>query len=260
MRRPLTTDGVPFVQNAAGLAFDTIFDLTALDPAYVYAVTLFAWTPPGSGNIISAGIVTDGSADVALGIWDDAAGVANTLNAYRANGNGAAKVLDKIPMRGNQQLAVAMFTDGGSPTVWYGYFERVGVAPVPVPIRPFQPSPLVAPFNAPPVVIVSPADETTQSEVIHALDTAEQKLDFMTLYVACQASEAVVATPSCTLKVPGSVDMSIPIEVGAGSPLKIYEGVPVRQPAVGDNLFEIEVTGDDTAILTTVVYGSFARA
>lgn len=258
MRRPLTTNGVPLVQTTQGVSYDTIFDVNDLDPDYVYAVTLFAWTGVSAGNVISVGLVTDG-VNVPLGIWNG-----TNIDAYRANGNGAVKVLDRVPMRGNQQLGVAMFTDGGDGTAWFGYFERVGAAPVPVPIRPLQPGELVSPFNAAPTAIISPADGSTLTATIHALDTAEEKLDFFTLYIACSAPAALVGSPSCTLKVPGGVDMVIPIEVGVvGSPLKVYEGVPVRQPATGDNLFTLEVVGDSgvsSQIITTVAYGRFARA
>lgn len=268
MRRPLTANGVPLLQIAQDTPA-TIFDLGAsdVDADSVLLVTLFCYIELDAGNnTVTASVVTDGTS-VKIGEWIDTAAVTeNTFAQYRDKGIGAAKLLDRVPMRGDQSLVVEV-TELEAGVFWYGYYERIGEAPIPVPIRPLQPGALSDPFNAPFVSITSPADGSTQTVTVHALDNKEEKLDFLTLYVYCEADVALGVSPTCRLLIPGSLFIPIPVLVGppvadarGGQPVKIYEGIPVRAPDSTDNLFQIEVVGDDTAILTTVVYGSFARA
>lgn len=268
MRRPLTANGVPLVQFVQDTP-NTILDLSAndVDAESVLLVTLFCYIAISSANnTVKASVVTDGTS-VKIGEWIDTSIVAeNTFAQYRDKGIGAAKLLDRIPLRGDQQLVVEM-TETEAAAIWYGYYERVGVAPIPVTARPLQPENPVSPYNATFVEVVSPADESTQIVTVHALDNTEGKLDFLTLYAYCESDVATAATPSCSLLLPGGGFISIPIVVGppaanerGGQPVKIFEGIPVRAPASDDNLYRIQVIGDDTAILTTVVYGSFSRA
>ena len=270
MRRPLTANGVPVIQTAVVPNTPaTILDLgdSDVDADAVLLVTLFCYIPLNSTseNRVSASVVTD-STSVTIGVWDDSATAAeNTFLQYRDKGIGAAKLLDRVALRGDQQLVVESVLELGA--LWYGYYERVGETHDPALNRPLQPGALSDPYNAPFVSITSPADETTQTETVHALDNTEERLDFLTLYAYCESNVATADTPSCVLLVPGGIPIVIPIILAAdvatgrgGQPVKVYEGIPVRAPDSTDNLIQVQVTGDGTAVLTTVVYGNFSRA
>ncbi|MFB3105485.1 MAG: hypothetical protein ACE1ZA_11285 [Pseudomonadales bacterium] len=267
MRRSLTANGAPLVQAAQ--VSNTILDLNAsdVDDSAVLLVTLFCYIVKNAtlNTRVTASIVTD-SASIIIGRWDDdSTAASNTFTQYRDKGVGAAKVLDRVPMRGNQQLDVATTAFDGAAVLWYGYYERVGIAAVPAPIRSLQPGALVSPFNALPVLVTSPAAGATQTVTVHQLDSTEERVDLLTLYAYCESSIATTGSPTCRVLVPGGSFISLPIlEVPGngigGQPVKIYNGIPVRAPTSADNLFQIEVVADATAVLTTVVYGSFSRA
>lgn len=268
MRRPLLQpDGTPIFQLSAGVL--TLFSAKDLDPAYTYAVTLYAWFPQGQATVISVGIQTPGNAIplVPAGIWDGTVG--NSIDAYRENGQGPAKVLDHVVIRGDQSvLSLGLGSYGAAGVTWYGYIERVGEAPTPAQYRPLQPTnDLVEPFNAPDNIIVVPqnAAPPTSVQTIHALDTAEERLDYLTLWVSAVVSAAPGSLPACTLKMPGGVNIPIPIEqsssdVSAGNPLLMFDAIPLRAPSPNDNLIQLEVLGATGGDVTAVAYGHFSRS
>ena len=277
MRRPLTPNGVPFVQAAGALhPGDIIFDVTDLDPDYVWAVTLYCWVADivaGGGYIppvVAAGVAQNGDVGTTIptAILSLAPAVNNFQN-YQVNGNGPAKMMDRIPLRGQQQVVVAT-TAGNADVFWYGYFERVGVAPVPVPYRPLLPdgpSALVEPYNAPVIqTVVAPAGGAASSNV-HQLDaTSEQRLDYLWLDVAEALGTEGVPTEDglVTLNLPGGVSMPLPAPVAAntqlGSPIRMFDGIPFRAPSSGDNLISVTNTADTTVSVISTVSGRFARA
>jgi len=267
MRRPLTENGIPLEQTGF-IGYNTIFDVQDYYPDDVYAVTLYCWHDGSTTAQVAAGVVTDGGAPVGVAVLTTGANFEN----YRVNGNGPAKVLDRLPLRGNQQLQVGLLTDsGGTRIFWYGYFERVGEAPVPVPVRPLLPigPKLTSPYNAPVISNILAPDVATAEANVHQLDASgEQRLDYLWLDVATALSAAPAGTPLVNLKLPGGVSMPIPVSelaaAGAGSPLRLFDGIPFRAPTTSDNLFSVEVVPDagapGTATTSAIVTGHFARA
>lgn len=267
MRRPLLQpDGTPLFQAAAGFA--TLFDASDLDPAYTYAVTLYAWFPqPSASTTVAVGIQTDGVV-VPTGIW---LGTDTPIDAFRSNGIGPAKVMDRVVIRGNQQVVVVGTAGYGTAGVtWWGYVERAGVAPMPTPYLPLRPVALAADFPGIPTLINIPVTGSVQTvtQTIHMLDgTDERRMDILDLYISCLVDAAPgSATQSCILKVPGGVDIPLPVYTGAtidaaaGSPIHLYDGIPVRAPTTSDNLFQLEVTGTADQAVTAVAYGRYARS
>jgi hypothetical protein len=280
MRRPLTPNGVPFVQAGDVSVNDVIFDVNDLDPDYAYAVTLYCWAPnlevPEYGApVVSAGIATDGAPVVPTALLSVVPG--DNFDAYRINGNGPAKVMDRIPMRGNQQLVVAKLTPAAPPNesnvYWFGYFERVGATPVPVdyrPLLPDGPSGLASPYNAPtPGLVVPPNGGSVVTTPVHQLDgSGEQRIDYLWLDVASNSDNpAPDGSPTVVLNLPGGVSMEMLVPANSftppaqgGSPVRIFDGIPFRAPSNDDNLIELAVTGDDTvATITAITAGRFAR-
>lgn len=260
MRRPLTTNGIPFVQSGGVAPGDVLFDVNDLDPAYSYAVTLYCWAPVVGGEIaaiVAAGILTGGDPLIPSAILE----VPTNFVNYQLNGNGPAKVLDRIPMRGDQQLVVAKQIDNSS-VYWFGYFERVGVAPTPLSYRPLQPGALVSPYNAPtPSLVVGPAGGTVATDV-HQLDT--ERFDYLWLDITSTLDVPAGASPEVNLLLPGGVSLpfllSDTFASGAGSPIRIFDGIPFRAPSSADALLQLQVVADDTAITIAIASGRFARA
>ncbi len=269
-RRFLTPNGVPVFQSIIGPPV-VLFDAQSLDPNYSYAVTLYCWYPQdpiGDLTDIIVGVQTAGNGGISTGAWNGFASGGTPIDAYRSNGNGPAKVMDRVVIRGDQQI-LAFPSAGYSAfgVTWWGYVERAGVAPKAMEYRPLQPdNNLAAPFNAPTPLGLSVLPGTTVTQTLHMLDgTEEQRMDFLSLYMSCVALGAPTGAPTCTLKCPGGVDVPITIleavtDPPAGSPIHLFDDIPVRAPTPDDNLYQIEIVGDATVGLLFSGWGRFVRA
>ncbi len=268
MRRPLIQpDGTPFFQ--AVTSDEVLFDASTLDSGSQWAITLYAWfySPTSPANI-AVGINTpasDGSpVIVPTGIWATTNG---NIDDFRENGIGPVKAMDRIVITGDQQVVIrSLGAYGAAGVYWWGHIERVGRTPAPEEYRQLQPSDdlSLAPF--PPKIISLPAGGGTVTKTVHLLDNSQARyFDELSLWVSCLADAAPAGPPSCQVNVPGGVNIEIPVITGgiagpAGNPIHLYDRIPVRAPAIDDNVVSLTLTAADDVATTAVCYGRFQRS
>ena len=259
MRRPLFGNGIPVL--AAAAAAVEVFNTNDFDPPreqHVYALTVFVWgdTPavalPGTDDIVAtAGVITSGST-LAL----TAAYTAAQLDALRSPNTGAVKLIDKLVVRGDQQVGIAV----GDNMHVFGYFERDGEHPVASNFRPLQPVNPASPFSAPNAVVLVPAAATSQVDV-HRLDP--DYIDMVELFVSANnINEALPAGASAGLIFPGGITLPIEVEPGLPGALKsskILDGIPMRAPSSADALIRLTVTGAAGSLSSGTAIGRFVR-
>lgn len=269
MRRPLFGNGIPKNVLFADLAVP-LFDTEALDPAQVYAVTLFCWswknlaTPVlGTEPSLLMGVVSNGAPVVAVSSFFPEYFVA--AKGQEPQGKPIV-VLDRFMMRGEQQL-YAQNLNAGSTHCWlYGYFEVAGESPKPEPFRPLQPTIPVDPFSCPPTLVFPVGPAASEYKTAHKLDV--DYIDAVTLNVLAAtiplAPYAVV--PTAFVRLPGGYKMPIPMPgVGETPGLTInctpFEGIPMRSALASDSLIEIgfDNNGDVASGAALSGYGRFRR-
>lgn len=258
MRRPLFGNGIPTLSPApAGLQ---VFDTTAIDPPnekYTYELTLFMWgdtpTTALAGTIVSTvGIITSGSALVLTSAYTTA-----QLDALRSPNGGAIKIIDKMVVRGDQQVGIAT----GDDVHVYGYFERQGEHAVSSSFRPLQPTnTLVSPFNAPQAVLLPTTGATEQIDV-HLLDA--NYIDTLDLFVSANnVAEALPDGASAAILFPGGITLPIDLQTGLPGALlasKMLDGIPLRAPDSADALIQMTVTAASATISSGTAIGRFHR-
>jgi len=234
MRRPLFGNGIP-QEVPATPDLLRVFDTVAMDPPgeqHTYALTLFFWdnaalssADPSAGSTPTVSLTTNGNV-TAYTTLDPTA-----LAAKRLSPRGAALIVDRLVLRGNQQVDVGFLTAESSGFV-YGYFEMDGVAPETARYRPLQPGTLVSPFNATPATLVQAAG-TSGSVDVHALDP--DYLDLLDLKLSATVGAAgpfaggtianlSLANASALLLYKPLVDSVLQNDV-------VFPGIPMRAPS-----------------------------
>jgi hypothetical protein len=223
MRRPLFGNGIPVPVDLAALE---VFDTKDFDPPneqHSYALTLFYWdTPTDAAQGFTVQVKTDGVPTIYLNVS------AANMAAKRLSPNGAFLMIDRLVLRGNQQVEVGILT-GGKGHV-FGYFERDGVADISLNYRPFQPGPLAAPYNATPaVLLVGPS--VGQETDIHALDP--DYIDIIRMDISSNINVGVAGVPPgvAAVQLPGGIVLpylSVPNNQIIVDTL--FPGIPMRAP------------------------------
>lgn len=255
MRRPLFGNGIPV---PVGLAPVQVFDTTDLDPPneqHSYALTLYFWEGVNADVALGfkAYVVTAGSPITYLAVD------ATNLLTKKLTPNGAALVIDRLVLRGDQQVFVQT-TAGGSGHV-YGYFEMDGAVEEVERYRPLQPSNnLVTPFNATPAVLLL-APSATSTVDVHALDP--DYIDQLELTIAAASNEVAPAgNPLAAVQLPGGV--LLPYLVKASEQYVndiVFPGIPMRAPSAADKLIKLFLSSDTTPLSLTgaTAFGHFDR-
>jgi hypothetical protein len=268
MRRPLFGNGIP--QNLPGNPIPVpvlLFDTKALDPAQVYAVTLFCWawqnlpTPTLANEPnLQIGVVSNAQPVVAVAAVDPAVFV--DLKTPKPYGK-PVLVLDRYMMRGDQQLFAQNAGAVTATSCWlYGYFEVAGESPVSEPFRPLQPAALVAPFSPSPTLIFPVGPAATEYKTAHKLDP--DYLDAVTLNVLTAARAVYGSLPSAFVRLPGGLKMPLPMpptmSVGTIN-CSPFDGIPMRAPSAADNLIDIgfDDSGDVANASALSGFGRFRR-
>lgn len=271
MRRPLFGNGIPRnILVADGEV--TVLDTEDLDPNQVYALTLYLWifqAGPGpftNPNLVTA-VRTNGGGPVPVAIAR-AAWLDSFFSAPNPTRIEPIKLLDKLMVRGKQQVTIRAATDGApfaSAFVW-GYFEQAGEQIVETPFRGLQPSKLTAPFNYPPVFLTfGPAAGGIAP--VHRLDVAYN--DLVTLDVANEGDGDVSFDFGASVIMPGSPPFAIPmpsLKLLAPGPgafrHRVFDGIPMRaidQTDLGSLIQVAAGSGAGTVISQVTGYGSFVR-
>ena len=258
-------NGSPAVASAV------LFDATALDPNQVWQVTAYAWPCLVAGNPASLGffsfrisLVTVGVSTVDL-LRLDSLQAAAFFNAAAADGK-APKVLDKVTLRGNQQIVLSVVTGEGptgSALAAYGYFEMNASDALPYDFRPLEPATLVAPFNAAPTVLsIAAAGAVPVYATAHLLSPTYA--DFVTITV----NVAGVAGPFdnsslAVLSFPNGVQLALNRAVpttGASTLNTLLEDIPLLAPSATNNALQIGfVSADVTGSVQATAWGHFTR-
>lgn len=246
MRRPLFSTGVP--QNPPQLADITatpddalsVLDLRSLDTvlqSVTRLVTLYAINQ----TYISSDIIS-----LALRVGDETPTLLAEITLPSGQGPGPVKVLDRYPLRGNEELLVSA-TIGDAPFVW-GYYELDGEKPPAQPVRPLLPGALVSPFTYAPVLVVNadPGPET-----LHTL--SEDYVDLVTLDLSTRvAPEDDVGA----LTVNDGSSTAVIALSGSESNVRIFDGIPFIAAASGGVL---TLTAGGAATDAVAGWGSFTR-
>jgi hypothetical protein len=257
MRRPLFGNGIPV---PVALAPVQVFDTKAIDPPneqHSYALTLYFWDTPADAAVgFTAFVVTAGSPVTYINLS------AANLATKKLTPNGAALVIDKLVLRGDQQVFVNILTGGAGHV--YGYFERDGVQDLALNYRPFQPSNnLVPPYNANPAALLL-GPSATGSVDIHALDP--DYIDIIQMMIASATDQAMPAGPPfARIDLPGG-GVSLPyLTKGSNQYLNdvVFPGIPMRAPssAAADKLIKLFLSSDTTVASLTgaTAFGFFNR-
>lgn len=258
MRRALNGNGMPFVITGDG---DTVvFDAAALDPNYVYAVTLFAWFNDGLANTNAIFVDEAGANAKLVAFYVGGA----SLELTKAAAQGSGKLIDRLLVRGNQR--VVFQTAGFDSTQWlFGYFERAGVAPVKQDYRPLQPSnQLVSPYDAPIASANIAANGPPVTQVLHKLEGQQFHTDVLDIDVLAMTKAVAPGTGRVFIDLPGGVSLEIvpgDSSTVGGIPLKIFDGIPMFPTGNtnADTDIVFRAVADDAAILYAAGYGRFTR-
>jgi len=248
----------------------TLFDTTTLDQSQIWQVTAYLW-PALVGNVFAGipsfriSLVTNG-VSVDLVRKNTVAASAFFLAALAAGT--PPKVLDKLTLRGNQQIVLTFVTGevvSLASLAAYGYFEMNATDPVPYDFRPLEPTALVTPFNAAPTVLdialagAAPVYKTAQ--LLNA-DYA----DVVTLTTNVQGLVGPFDDNSlAVLKFPNGVQMLLnrnsPTGVSPNSALTtLLEDIPLLAPSATNNALQIGfVSPDGTGSLRATAWGHFTR-
>ncbi len=273
MRRPLNGNGTPFVFQALGQT-EEVFNTEDFGLDQTYAVTLFALQLVEGGGFIGTNILFSVLTEngEALPATDEGVALHSVSTLSTSNGVFDTQrpqiILDRFVMRGKQRLTVVGASYGGEPIHVFGWFERVGENEVPGNFRGLQPSnKLVSPFNMPFLhFLVPPGAGAPVKQTLHLLDSAEEHLDLLTIYVSANVLNAVNTDGACAVLLPGGVSLNIPLigspiaNVKFRGPFVALEGIPMRPPSSGDDKIEIQVTPDTVAADIAVnAFGRFTR-
>jgi hypothetical protein len=270
MRRPLGT-GMPFeIVNAAANPVDvTVFDTNTVDTSHAYEVTLYGWPGVYVADAYDTFygfdiVLVSSGVEVVLVSITDVAAVAYVN--FRVVSGAAWKLIDKLVLRGDQQLLVRPLTGGAGTNTWafYGYFEQDAHDPEPYTFRPLQPStPLVSPFNGTPTTLTIPSGDPAAHTNAHLLNA--DYFDYVTMWASAAMSSGeglgddsrpVVTFPNgVVVSLPGPQDSS-----GLTIPILLFDGIPFLAPTAANNAITIGATASDSAgDLVVTAWGQFTR-
>lgn len=251
MRRPLFGNGIPV---PVGLVPVLVFDTKAVDPPgeqHSYALTLFFWDTPTDASVgFKAYVVTAGAPATYMAV------TAANLAKKRLTEFGTALVIDRLVLRGDQQVYVQT-TTGGAGHV-YGYFEMDGTQDEPLRYRPLQPSNnLVAPFNATPAVLLLGPSATGTTDV-HALDP--DYLDLLELTIASATDQEILTGPPfATVILPGGIQLPY-LSKTSNQYLNdvVFPGIPMRAPSAADKMIKLFLSSDTAVVVPPSSTGATA--